>query len=174
MIKRILALSIMTAILVSCQGSKTELSPTGWRMVYKNDREGNPVAGSMDDLISGIRNGYSIRVGWGWEREHGDSTLRLEHMAEPLFLSLIQEKDVSVVIDAHPLLDNYIGIDQQKFREGGHIWQTVLTTRGTFNAKVYDRGTGELIRDMPQRQRMTWFVEYPQKSETTTSTTLYE
>ncbi|MEQ9299536.1 MAG: hypothetical protein RIF33_13270 [Cyclobacteriaceae bacterium] len=174
MIRTILALSIMAAILVSCQDSKTELSPSGWRMVYKIDREGNPVAGSMDDLISGIRNGYSVRVGWGWERERGDSTLRLEHMAEPIFLSLIQEKDVSVVIDAHPLLDNYIDIDQQQFREGGHIWQTVLTTGGTFNAKVYHRGTGELIRDMPQRQRMTWFVEYPQANNAIIDTPLYE
>ncbi len=82
-------------------------------------------------------------------------------MSEPLFLTIIQEKNVSVVIDAHPLLQSYIDIDSQRFGIGGHIWQCVLTTKGSFNAQVHNRSTGELIRDWPQKHKMTWFLEYP-------------
>ncbi|WP_444925296.1 hypothetical protein ACJJI4_12075 [Microbulbifer sp. TRSA002] len=131
----------------------------GWQAVYRHDENGSPIAGSMDALIDGIRSGYSVRVGWGWEKNVEGSLIRLEHMAEPLFLTIIQEEFVSAVIAPHPLLDSYI--DRQTFGEGGHIWQCVLTSKGTFNAKVYNRASDELIRDLPQRQIMTWFLEYP-------------
>ncbi|MGB5818860.1 MAG: hypothetical protein WBG90_05195 [Saonia sp.] len=140
-----------------------EYSELGWKAVYKHDEDGKAIFGSMDSLIHGIRNGYSVRVGWGWERERGDSLLRLEHMAQPLYLSIIQENDVSAIIDAHPLLQSYMDIDHQKFGEGGHIWQCIMTTKGTFNAQVYNRTTGELMKNWPQKHRMTWFLEYPKK-----------
>ncbi len=155
-----------TGVLFSCNQEKQQ-SPyvrpieSGWKSVYQNDGNGNRLAGNMDSLIVGIRNGYDVRIGWGWERELADSTLRLEHIAEPLFLTIIQEENISVVIDAHPLLQSYIDPDNQKIGEGGHIWQCVLTTKGTFNAQVYNRSTGELIKDWPQRHKMTWFLEYP-------------
>jgi hypothetical protein len=140
---------------------KSKSQEFGWKAVYKHDDNGKPVSGSLDSLIAGIRNGYQVRVGWGWERKLGDSTVRLEHIAEPLFLTIIQEKNVSVVIDAHPLLKSYLDIQQQKFGEGGHFWQCVLTTQGSFNAQVHNRSTGELVKDWPQKHRMTWFLEYP-------------
>ncbi|MEM8765556.1 MAG: hypothetical protein AAGD88_17205 [Bacteroidota bacterium] len=138
---------------------------SGWKAVYQNDENGNYLKGNLDSLIAGIRNGYDVRIGWGWEKQLGDSILRLEHMAEPLFLTIIQEKDVSIVIDAHPLLQSYIDITDQKIGEGGHIWQCVLTTKGTFNAQVHNRSTGELIKDWPQKQKMTWFLDYPENSK---------
>ncbi|WP_147296639.1 hypothetical protein [Flagellimonas nanhaiensis] len=157
---------VLSGIFFSCNQEKQnqadlELIESGWKSVYQNDENGNRLAGSIDSLIVGIRNGYDVRVGWGWERERADSILRLEHMAEPLFLTVIQEKNVTAVIDAHPLLQSYIDVDNQKIGEGGHIWQCVLTTKGTFNAQVHNRSTGELIKDWPQRHKMTWFLEYP-------------
>lgn len=134
---------------------------SGWKSVYQNDEHGNRLAGNLDSLIAGIRNGYDLRVGWGVEAEREDTLIRIEHIAKPLFLTIIQEKDVSIVIDAHPLLQSYWQIEKQQFREGGHIWQCVLNTTGAFNAQVYNRSTGELINDWPQRHKMTWFLEYP-------------
>ena len=146
---------------VTQDSGNKEVSTYGWKSVYKNDENGNRLSGNIDSLIAGIRNGYDVRVGWGWEKELADSILRVEHMAESLFLTAIQEKDVSAIIDAHPLLQSYIDADNQSFGEGGHIWQCVLTTKGTFNAQVHNRSTGELMKDWPQRHKMTWFLEYP-------------
>ena len=143
--------------------NSTDLRPieSGWKSVYQNDENGNRLAGNIDSLIAGIRNGYDVRIGWGWEKAVADSVLRLEHMAEPLFLTIIQEKSVSAVIDAHPLLKSYFDVNNQTIGEGGHIWQCVLTTKGTFNAQVHNRSTGELIKDWPQKHKMTWFLEFP-------------
>jgi len=140
-----------------------DISHSGWQAVYKHGKDGTPISGSIDSLIAGIRNGYDLRVGWGVFVEREDTTIVIEHMATPLFLTIIQEKDVSVVIDAHPILKSYWRIEEQEFREGGDIWQCVLNTKGVFNAQVYSRTTGELINDWPQRKIMTWFVDYPAK-----------
>lgn len=152
-------------LLFSCKHKVA--SNGGWKAVYKHDENGNRISGSLDSLIAGIRGGYEVRVGWGWEKALGDSIARLEHMAEPLFLSIIQEKDVSVVIDPHPLLSSYLKLGDQTMRDEYVIWQCVLTTKGEFNAKIFDGATGELVRDYPQTHRMTWFLEYPDKRSKT-------
>lgn len=171
-------LFLLTALLFcTCQATDEEVRTTvssGWTLVYKHDKTGQKIAGDKTQLIHAIRSGYSVRVGWGWERTREDSLLRLEHMATPIFLSVIQEKDIAAVIDAHPLLDSYFDIQQQTFREGGHIWQCVLSTTGTFNAKVYHRANGELLRDMPQRHHMSWFVEFPAHPPTNKSAPLFQ
>lgn len=166
----LLFMILPVALFFRCQSPDSDnsyqtLTPSGWQMAYKHDENGKRIEGNIDSLIQGIRNGYEVRIGWGWQRERGDSLLRLEHMAQPIFLSVIQEGNVSAVIDAHPLLDSYIAIEQQKFRSGGHIWQCVLTTQGTFNAQVYHRSTGELLNDWPQKHHMTWFLQYPPSSK---------
>lgn len=151
-------------ILIACQQVPSPITtpkPSGWKVVYQHDKNGKHLLGNIDSLIAGVRKGYDVRIGWGWQREVADSILTLEHMAEPLFLSIIQEEHISAIIDAHPMLESYVLIDQQSFKEGGHIWQCVLTTRGTFNAKVYHRTSGELLNDWPQNHKMTWFLEYP-------------
>jgi|GEM_PF-953920 len=170
-------LLLVTLFFCNCQASEKEVKTTGssgWTLVYKHDKTGQKIAGDKAELIHAIRGGYSIRVGWGWERMREGSLLRLEHMATPIFLSVIQEKDIAAVIDAHPLLESYFDIQQQTFREEGHIWQCVLSTTGTFNAKVYHRATGELLRDMPQRHHMSWFVEFPSDGPNPKSPPLFQ
>lgn len=135
--------------------------PTGWTAVYKHDEYGTSLEGNIDTLISAIRSGYDLHVGWGFEKELSDTLLRLEHIAKPVFITIIQEKYVSVVIDPHPLLSSYYDISNQSIADGGHTWQCVLTTKGEFNAQIHHRSSGELIKDWRQRQRMTWFVNYP-------------
>lgn len=164
-------------LLWTCQDASKKITvaaSSGWDLVYKHDKNGQTIAGDKTQLIDAIRHGYSVRVGWGWERMRDDTLIRLEHMAEPIFLSIIREQDIAAVIDAHPLLENYLDIQQQTFREGGHIWQCVLSTTGTFNAKVYHRATGELLRDLPQRHHMSWFVEFPAHSPSNKSKPLFQ
>ncbi len=151
--------------MLSCQATAPTVEsikkPDGWQLAFKHDREGNPIAGSKEDLIQAIRSGYSVRIGWGWEREVEGELLHLEHMATPLYLSIIKDEVVSAIIDAHPLLESYLDEQKQTFSEAGNYWQCIMTSQGTFNARVYHRGTGELLKDWPQRHILSWFVEYP-------------
>lgn len=156
---------VFMVLISSCNPDISTPVQSGWQLIYKHDEKGIGIEGNIDSLIAGIRNGYDVRIGWGWERELGDSILRLEHMAEPLYISIIQDKNVSAIIDPHPMLESYIDIDKQRFGAGGHLWQCIMTTKGTFNAQVYDRSTGQLIKDWPQNHKMTWFLEYPKHAK---------
>ena len=163
---------VLLFLFFSCQ-------PTGfsghstWKPIYKHDEKGNPIFGNKEELINGIRAGQSLRIGWGWKKEIGDSIVILEHVADPIFVTILQEKEVSAIINAHPLLNNYRSLNGQNFREEGDIWQCVLTTTGTFNAKLFDRQQDTLLRDWPQRHRMTWFLE-TSKLESNHITPLYQ
>lgn len=161
-ISKFIILAVAGSLLSYCTPTKKELPELGgWQKVYVHDKEGKGVFGEKQKLIDAVRQGYSVRVGWGWQRELGDSTLRLEHMAAPIFLSIIQEETVSAIIDGHPFLESYVHVDKQEFRDPHQLWQCVLTTKGTFNAKVFDLSSSSTLRDLPQQHRISWFVEYP-------------
>lgn len=160
--KHITCIGILLLLFISVNGQKADSKRLkGWAAVYSNNEKGEPTQGNIQDLINGLRKGYSVKVGWSWSRKIGDSTITLEHFAEPIFLSILQESHVSMVINPHPLLKNYIDINKQEFDNPNHIWQCVLTTQGTFNAIVYKQATGEMVNNWPQRHKMTWYLEYP-------------
>lgn len=171
----LLALSIF---IFSCQSAppvdRIIDKPDGWQLIFKHDEEGNSIGGSKEELIQAIRSGYSVRIGWGWERERDGEVLHLEHIATPLYLSIIKDDLVSAIIDAHPLLESYIDENNQAFSESGHYWQCVMTSAGTFNARVYHRGSGKLLKDWPQRHILSWFVEYPSTPSKSPSPPLYQ
>lgn len=175
--KSLIVLALSTLIF-SCQSAppmdRTTDKPDGWQLAFKHDEQGKPIAGSKEDLIQAIRSGYSVRIGWGWERERDGELLHLEHMATPLYLSIIKDEVVSAIIDAHPLLESYIDEQKQSFSEAGNYWQCIMTSQGTFNARVYDRGTGALLKDWPQRHILSWFVEYPSKPSNSPPAPFYQ
>jgi len=145
-----------------CFGQATvNSSKSGWTAVYSHDENGKGTFGDKQNLIKDLRKGYSLRVSWSWTRQVGDSLVTLEHFADPIFVTIIQEKNVSAIINPHPLLKSYLDISQQQFDKPTNTWQCILTTKGTFNAVVYSQSTGEIIKDWPQRHKMTWYLEYP-------------
>jgi hypothetical protein len=152
-------LTILLAILFTTCFAQNKSS--GWTAVYAHDENGKPTFGSLTELMEGMRKGYALKVGWSWTRTLGDSTVTLEHFAEPVFTTIIQRKTVSIVLPDHPLLKSYLDAGKQEFENPENIWQCILTTQGTFNAKVFKRSTGEEVRNWPQRQKMTWYLEYP-------------
>jgi len=157
LLQRLVCILAMAMAALPAPGSNS----SGWTAVYRHDPDGKAVEGDLNRLIDAVRQGYAIRIGWGWQRHRDGRTITLEHIATPVFLTVIDETHVSAVIDPHPLLEGYADIARQKPADPGQIWQCVLTTTGEFNARVFNWETGAVIRDWPQRQRMTWFVEYP-------------
>jgi hypothetical protein len=139
----------------------TSFKKSGWTAVYAHDENGVSTAGDINELLNGLRKGYAVKIGWSWTRTIADSTVTLEHFAEPVFVTIIQQKNVSAILDPHPLLKSYMDISKQEFDNPAHTWQCILTTTGTFNAMVYSRSTGEIVKNWPQRQKMVWYLEYP-------------
>ena len=160
--KTILATITLLTVYATCPGQKKDNEHRkGWTAVYSHDENGKATSGKITNLLDGLRKGYSLKIGWSWTRQMGDSAVTLEHFAEPIFLSIIQTKNVSAIINPHPLLKSYLDISKQEFDNPSHIWQCILTTQGTFNAIVYNQTTGEVVRSWPQKHKMTWYLEYP-------------
>lgn len=155
-------LGLMFLGIAACAAQPEAPRPNvGWTAVYQHDAAGAVLSGSIDRLIDAVRRGYSIRIAWGWRREVNGQVFALEHSADPVFVTILKEKQVSAVTEPHPLLENYLDPAKQRFADPGQVWQCVLVTTGEFNATIYRRDTGAIVRDFPQKMAMTWFVEYP-------------
>lgn len=146
----------------SALSAQSAPSPAGgsWRAVYKHDPSGRPLAGDKRALIEAVRRGQSVRLAWG-VRHPRDSTRSVEHTALPVFLTVVDESEVFVQVAEHLAYADYWSRDAQAIRDPRITWSAILGTTGTFNALFYNRASGELVRELPQRVTITWFVEGP-------------
>lgn len=58
-----------------------------WKLLYKNDKNGNAVFGDKDELISYVRKGHPIKIGWA-SRRRNDTTKTVEHIVDAEFLTI--------------------------------------------------------------------------------------
>ena len=138
--------------------SCTSSSSHEYKVVFKNDRNGNTLLGSKEDLISHIRSGSSIKVGWGSKGK----TRSIEHLSEPIWIAVLNEQEVTVqlspiylgTVDWDNLSSNFS--DSTKINEE---WRVVITTKGEFDAVWYDKYEGKMIKRVPQRHPMTWYAK---------------
>ena len=150
---------IGAASLLWCSGVSAE-----WQMVYKNDREGAALAGDKAKLVAAVRQGLPIRIAWGVQRS-GSPQRTVEHVAEPVFVTVVNEQEVFVQIPEHIAQTSYWDEELQDFDTPAVVWRGLLATTGRFMAVWYNRATGQTIRRSPQRVVMTWFAD-----QTATST----
>lgn len=130
-----------------------------WQVAYKHDNSGNPLAGSKDQLFAAIRAGKSIRIGWGWYNEGRD--LSIEHLASPIWLAIIDQKEVIAHLPPQVLsaIDWDTGTaNYEKESLLDQEWRVVINTTGDFDAVWYDRIEGKRSRRSPQHHTITWFV----------------
>ncbi|MGF1606612.1 MAG: hypothetical protein ACFB22_09765 [Rhodothalassiaceae bacterium] len=126
-----------------------------WRPVYVNGPDGETLSGDKQMLFAAIRAGQPIRVGWGLSR----GADAVEHIAEPVFLSITDDAHVVAQLPEHVVQRGYWHADQAFFEDGAVLWRGVISTTGSFDAVWVDRGSGQTVRRMPQRARVTWFVD---------------
>ena len=141
----------------SMSQEKPRLAPR-WKIAFKNNAQGETLSGSKEELINAIRSGSTIKVGWGWQK-NGKS---MEHISEPIWHLVLNDREVIVHLDPQVLSNtvwdslsaNYIDPALMDLE-----WRVVLSTRGEFDAVWYDREEHQVVRRLPQRHIMTWFVE---------------
>ena len=131
-----------------------------WKVAYKHDGEGKAIQGSKEKLFSAIRAGKTVRIGWGWYNE--DRNLSIEHLADPIWLAIIDQKEVIAHLEPQVLS----GIDwttgTASYADSALLnqeWRVVINTNGSFDAVWYNRKEGEISRRAPQKHLLTWFVD---------------
>jgi len=128
-----------------------------YKVVYKNDRAGNAITGSKNELITSIRAGASIKVGWGFKGENHS----IEHLSEPIWIAILDEKEVVVHLDAQVLSKTDWDNLTANYSDSTLLdkeWRVAITTKGEFDAVWYDRKVGEITNRRPQNHTITWFA----------------
>ncbi len=148
-------LFLITIILFSCQ---IKDPGSNWSIAYKNDKTGNVLLGSKQQLTNVIRKGASIKIGWG-----GKGKLhQIEHISEPIWIAILDEKEVVAHLepqvfsgtDWDALTANYADSALVKSE-----WRVVITTKGEFDAVWYGRQDFRVTKHRPQKHVISWFVK---------------
>ncbi len=143
---------------VWCPSESAAPSSPEWISVYRSGIRGEALSGSKDALLKAVRAGNPIRVGWGLKRERDGVVRSVEHTADPVFLTIVDETDIVVQLPEHVAQQSYWDMDKAFFDDASVMWRGVISTKGTFDAIWVNRATGELVRRSPQRAMFTWYV----------------
>ncbi len=94
-----LLILLVAIAITSCQQKQkaTNNSNQEWKLVYKNDKNGQPVYGNKEELLQMARKGYPIRVGWASRRAR-DTTKSVEHTSDATFVTIANGKELFVQI----------------------------------------------------------------------------
>lgn len=165
MIRKVLFI-IAALAAVGCGSRGEEKSATmscapAWRLVYRHDADGRPVAGAKPALFDAIRSGAPVRFAWGMKRERDGAILSVEHSAEPVFLTIMSGKEVVVQLPEHIAQRSYAEPSGAAFESPAVMWRGLMSTDGTFDAVWVNRATGEELRRVPQRVGLAWFASLP-------------
>jgi hypothetical protein len=94
----IIGLSILASISLFGQNNENQKGEDGWTLVYANNENGTKVSGDLGKLISAVRNGEPIRIGWTVEHPT-DKSLKVEHFADAKFLTILSDSIVFAQIE---------------------------------------------------------------------------
>lgn len=151
----------VVSLLHSDQQQESDRSTPKWRLVYHHDAEGKPLGGSKDALLDAVRRGYPIRFAWGLSRRANGRPSSVEHLAEPVFLTIIDGNELVVQLPEHIAQASYWDVAQAKFDNPSVMWRGLMSTTGDFDAVMVDRATGKTIRRLPQQARIVWYALSP-------------
>lgn len=132
-----------------------------WQLLYRHDVDGKPLHGEKTSLFAAVRSGVPIRFAWGGKFEVNGQTLSVEHVAEPVFLTIAGGQEVVVQLPEHILQKSYAEISGAEFNDPAILWRGLMSTNGTFDAVMVHRSTGKEIRRLPQRVSLAWFAFLP-------------
>ncbi|GAB5566166.1 MAG: hypothetical protein Wins2KO_32290 [Winogradskyella sp.] len=144
---------VLFCLILSC---KSEIKESRYKVVYKNDKQGNTLVGSKEELIQHIRSGSDIKIGWGSKGENHS----IEHLSEPIWIAILDESEVIAHLDAQVFSKTDWENLSSSYSDSTLLnqeWRVAITTRGEFDAVWINRNDGKLIKRIPQNHTMTWF-----------------
>lgn len=99
-----------------------------WVMIYENDADGEPRAGSKQALIAAVRSGTPIRVYWG--------SGRVEHTADAVFTTLFNDEvfaQLPRIRGQRPSRPN----EPTAIELSDGEWTAILSTQGGFAVRWF-------------------------------------
>ncbi|HZR05788.1 MAG TPA: hypothetical protein VFA61_08175 [Candidatus Udaeobacter sp.] len=109
----IVGLSVLASISLFGQSNENQKVEGGWSLVYANNENGTRVSGDLGELISAVRNGEPIRIGWTIEHPT-DKSLKVEHFADAKFITILS--NYSVFAQIEPIIGQTPSIKDKTLR----------------------------------------------------------
>lgn len=153
---------------VWCELGAPETKTPVWNIAYRSGINGEALSGSIQPLLDAVRAGHPIRVGWGLSREQDGITRSVEHVINPVFLTVIDGQHVTAQLPEHISQQSYWQAENSLFADGQVMWRGLISTTGTFDAIWVDRASGDTVRRSPQRAVFTWYIQSTAKMGTPT------
>ena len=122
---------------------------------------GAPIQGAKSALFDAVRSGYPIRFAWGAAIGTRDAPASVEHAAEPVFISIMSDKELLVQLPEHIAQTSYLDPRRAKLGNPAVMWRGMMGTDGSFDAVMVNRASGKETWRMPQRARIAWFAYAP-------------
>lgn len=124
-----------------------------WTLIYENDRQGQPVNGDKDTLISAVRSGAEVRIGWretpGWKKDEF-----IEHFATPTTVFIASNGEVFAELPA--VAEVHVGRRNTIITRNDGRRIPLVSTNGCLELNAVDEAS--LIRRHSDKSGVKWFV----------------
>lgn len=146
-------------VFTGCSDQQVQQDAQMWQLVYQHDLDGNPILGSVADLVNAMKRGSPIRVSWGGTVAGDTSWI---HFAEPVFTAVMSDTAVVVQFPLSFIQTHYTDPDQAFLQtEPPTGWRALMATNGNYHQFHYDLSTGAITRIMYARTAISWFALLP-------------
>lgn len=130
-----------------------------WKLVYENDETGKAVHGTIEDLVSHIRDGRPIRIYYRMGgSKPGDRFV--EHTTDAKFFTIMNSNGKPLVMAQ---IDPIVG-QTPSFEEGTLLlkenleWSLIASTTGENDQMTRNVITGEVVNHSTRKWGTKWFV----------------
>ena len=139
--------------------SLCSLAQDNWQLIYENDDQGNTISGTLDELISSIQNGKSIRIYFRMGRKD-QPQIFVEHTALIKFTTVMNSPNgqfVSGQID--PIVGQIPNFEKESVLLKENLeWSLIASTNGKNDTMTRNVITGEIIDHRQVQWGTKWFV----------------
>ncbi len=140
--------------------SAVGFSQDGWKLIYENDAEGNPVNGDLEELILAIRNGEMVRIYYNSKKAKHSNTY-VEHTALVKFFTIMnspQGRFVTAQID--PIIGQIPDFEEEKVVLKENLeWSLIASTNGKNDTMTRNLISGEIVGHQIRKWGTKWFIE---------------
>jgi hypothetical protein len=161
------AVFLLAVVMASASAPAAHAAPAcavpAWRVMYRHDAAGRPIAGSRDALLAALRRGDPLRVAWGASFAGAEGAPRsVEHSADAVFVTIVGGREVVAQSPEHIAQAGYQDEAAATFGVGSVVWRGLFSTTGRFDAVWVDRATGREVRRLRQQAAIAWLAFAPE------------
>ncbi len=145
----------ITIVWISVSG----FSQDNWTLIYENDANGTTLYGNLDNFISKIQNGETVRIYYNSMRP-GNSDTYVEHTALVKFFTIMNgPKGKFVTAQIDPIVGQVPNFKEEEVVLKENLeWSLIASTTGKNDTMTRNVITGEIVNHEMRRWGTKWFI----------------